>query len=111
MFPNLTNISPGYYQCSKWFEFWKTGGWLVVEKKENEVTITWTSHKNYHNLKQGSAKVITLDQNGNILYYYKTALNLHLVWCHYDRKTEKYYKEALEVAGWMDDLIQQLKIS
>lgn len=109
MFYNLTNIPAGIYKCpTRWYEFWKNAGWLEIEKNRDETTISWRSHKYHHNVREGNCKIITLDKDGNVLFYYKTYLSLHLVWCHWERKIGKYYYEALEVGQWMENQFQQI---
>lgn len=40
----------------------------------------WTSGKETHNPFRGSATAITITANGNVKYYFRSAIRMHMIW-------------------------------
>lgn len=102
----LSAIETGKYQVAPWWQFWKRGGWIEVERVgKGETSLMWTSNRDYH-LPLTPATAIDIDASGNMVAYYESAITMWLKW-GYGKGGEIERQRGLREARWMANVLRE----
>lgn len=103
----LTEVPVGKYPCRKWWQFWKTGGWLSVQIDDDcgTTSVYWTSDEDSHfQMLFGPAFVVDVSKDGELTAFYETAITLWMRW-GYGKRDPKQYERGMDIANSMMQIL------
>ena len=102
----LAAVSPGSYEIvNSWRSIfkWKSerSGWLSVDLcKDGDISIMWTTDKDFHYALFARAFSVTIKSDGRLVNYMESALSMWIKW-GYERGGIEELQTALNTAKWM----------